>query len=482
MKTSSGTEPSTTRLILGRFAHLLSAQGVEGLGSLLFFVYLAWLDAAFYGEVMYALAAAAIVTKLVQFGTYYPLVKLLAEQPERCARLLNLVTVIKSLLLIPALIGLAGLAFFQHLTTQSVLILFLVSLGGALQGIAETFFADLRVNGRQDQESRIKMLSAITCYGFGFLAAAAGAHPVVVSLFMLVSGATRMGLLMPDYLVRCRTDAAACGEWNSAWPLFRESAVYAGFLILGLLFNKTNVFFLQNATGMEGVALYSAAYSLVEPVSTLASEQFLTGVVFPLLAGLWVTDPERAARVVRANAQWMLAIAFPIMFALHAGSDLLVGLIYPDKLAGAAELQRTLVWAVVLSFENNLFCQVMMVAGAARTLVVICAATLLLNLVLNILMVPAFGLYGGCLVIVLSKLIITIGTFGYCQFRFRFFQWGDFVFPVLLAAAGLAFFLAVTPFLTHYPAAIATLALYLFLLWKYGRRHMGAPPRKSPVD
>jgi len=55
-KPQAATLPSE-RTILGRFAHLVSAQGVDGVASIVFFLYLAWLDKSIFGSVMYAMAA-----------------------------------------------------------------------------------------------------------------------------------------------------------------------------------------------------------------------------------------------------------------------------------------------------------------------------------------------------------------------------------------------------------------------------------------
>ena len=51
-------ENVSTKGILTRFAHLLSAQGIDGIIQLLFFLYLAWIDTEVYGEVMYAMQSA----------------------------------------------------------------------------------------------------------------------------------------------------------------------------------------------------------------------------------------------------------------------------------------------------------------------------------------------------------------------------------------------------------------------------------------
>ena len=136
-------------------------------------------------------------------------------------------------------------------------------------------------------------------------------------------------------------------------------------------------------------------------------------------------------------------------------------------------MQKFLVWTVLLSFENNLFFYVMMVAGGSKVLLLFTVLVTLLNLGLNFTLVGPFGLAGGCLVIILTKLVMALLTFLYCQVRFRFFGFGDAVFPVILATVSLGLFVVIKPIIGLHPAVAVTIVFYLFALWRAGERFLG---------
>lgn len=469
--------------ILNRFAHLVSAQGIEGLANVAFFLYLAWLDSSLYGEIMFALAAGGVVLKVVQFGLYYPLVAALGRTDETgTADILNRVNVIRLALLIPTMSCVLGLGIYKGFSTEMTLILTVVCFGYGLDAFAETFFADLRVRGRQDQEARIKVAGSILGYAYGIGSAAAGLHPLLISLFAMVSALVRLGFATGLYL-RTYSDALfKRPDWSAVWLMFRASVTFALIEILGIAYNKTNIFFLEGATGVKGVAYYSATWNIVDPISTLASEQLLGWVIFPLLASLWWTDKDRVTRLVRGNAKWLMILALPMMFFLHIESQLLIGLIYPAEYADAAWMQKFLVWTILLSFENNLFFYVMMVAGGANALLLFTVIVTLLNLVLNFTLVGPLGLTGGCLVIVLTKLVMALLTFLYCQVRFRFFSFEDAVFPLILAAVSLGLFVLSKPIIGLHPAVAVTIVFYFLVLWRVGERFLGRLPIRGPTD
>jgi len=470
--------------IIARFVHLLTAQGVDGVASAVLFLYvLPRIDSTVYGQVMYAMAAASIVAKIVQFGLYYPLVAQLGGATKEAANDdLNTVNVIKFLLTVAAMVGIAGMALYRALPLQMAIILVLVCLGSALEAIAETYFADFRVRGRQDQEARVRIVSSVASYGYGIAAASIGLAPIIISLFKIISGVVRLGYGLAEYVSYYAASLYKRIEWASVSIMFRAAMVFALIEILGVVYNKTNVFFLESAVGVKGVAYYSAAYSIVDPISTLASEQFLGWVIFPLLASLWPKNRDVVSRLVRRNGQWLFVMALPFMFVLHAESELIIGLIFPPEYHDAVWMQQYLVWTILLSFQSNLFCYVMMVAGAAKVLLAFAMVATILNIVFNVALVQSFGLAGGCLVLILTKLVMTVLTFVYCQLRFRFFGPLDFLFPCVWGAATYALFLAIKPLVGTHLAVVGCLVLYLEVSRTIGPRFIGRFPSKiAPV-
>lgn len=483
LESEKGSSVSSAKGIISRFMHLLSAQGVEGVASWGFFLYLARLDSTLYGEVMYALAAGSVAMTVIQFGLYYALVPALGSaERDKAPEILNRVFVIKLALFMPSMLVVAVLALYRGFSAQMGLILFLVSLGFGLEAVAETFFEEWRVRGLQAGEARARVTSSILSYGYGALTAALGFNPVLISLFKLISAVVRLAFGIVSYKKDYFARLFLRPKWPAVGYMFRAALVFALIEILGIIYNKTNIFFLESATGVKGVALYSAAWMLVDPISILASDQLLGWVVFPLLASLWWKNRDGVGRLVRRTSQWLMALAFPIMFFLYAESGTVITLIYGTDYNDAAWIPQYLVWTILLSFESNLFKYVMMVSGAVNLLLGFAVATTALNFLFNVTLVHQFGLAGACLVIILTKLVMTLLTYFYCRVRFEFLKEKDFLFPVALAAVSLGLFLLIEPFVTLHPAVAITLVFYLLILWRLGMRYLGRLPGKSASE
>jgi O-antigen/teichoic acid export membrane protein len=461
------------RGLAGRFLRLAGAVGVEGALSAGFLLYLAWRDSDMYGALMYGLAAAVIIYKVVQLGLYYPLVTALGEVPrDEAWRLVVPVAVVRLVLSLVALAVLGLFVVWRALPTRTALTTLALALGFAVEALATTAFAELRLRGQQHREARLRVVAAIVAYGYGFLSAALGAPGQVVALFKLV------GALV--LLVGVRQLIAPAGfrgsqpgpgpTWRKLRPLLAAALALGGVDILGTLYNKTNVFFLEAGAGAHGVALYSATWNVVDAVSLLASEQFLAAVVFPSLAALWAANRPQALAVARQQALGLGLVACAVMFVLHQEATLIVGCLYPGTYAPAAALQRILVWTIALSFANNLFASLMIASGAVRTLLTFAALTAAANLLLNASLVRGgadAATAGACWVIVLTKLVMTLLTVGYCQWRFRLLALAQLRPLLILPALGLGIFWASGHILPQHAAVLLSTGIFAALGWRY---------------
>ena len=263
--------------------------------------------------------------------------------------------------------------------------------------------------------------------------------------------------------------------------MFRSATVFALIDILANVYTRTNVLFIEGATGVQGVAYYSATWIIVDSVSWFTVEQLVGWVILPVLAKLWLSRSEQFGLLIRQTGQWLTALAFPLMFLLAVESGSIIGLIYPADYAPAIWMQRLLVWTIPLTFVHYLCAYVMMVMGAARLLLAFSAAAMAVNLILGLTLVPSLGLMGGCLMIILTKLVMALLTLTYCQTRLKLFRMADLLYPAGPACLCLALFVLFEPYTGLHSAVIVSLTLYTLILWLTGVKVIGRLPTRGEL-
>jgi len=463
--------------ILGKFLKLAGAQWMRDSLHTLFLILLARESSNTYGGFMLAFGLGQFILFLGEFGLNQPLVASLSRRYARTGEILAQYTVIKAALFVAGMAGVVGMAWQQGYDAQLVGLVAVISLGVGLEPLSGTFFVACRVRGRQDQEALIRAIAAVLGYGWAFATLLGGAGPLWMGLFKVVENAAN---LAGGVLVTLRGE-----QWNRfdlgrkamlrIWGTTRNGAPFLIMALAAITYNKSNLFFLQRVGGQEAVARYSVTWELVDGVSVLVCSLLLSNVLFPLFSKLWKTGREEFHRLARLSAQWLLALALPIVFVLTVESDRFIGLIYGPDYAEAIWLQKYLAPTVLVAFLHNLAAYLMLSQGRQRLLLVIYLAGLALNLVLCATLIPGQPLVGAALAIVLTKTAVAVATTAYCQKTVGLFTLRT-LSPILLAAVlGMALYLGLGPFVFRELAEAAAIAPMLTLLVQLWRRRVRTP-------
>ncbi len=463
--------------ILGKFLKLAGAQWMRDSLHTLFLILLARQSANTYGGFMLAFGLGQFILFLGEFGLNQPLVTSLSRRYARTGEILAQYSVIKAVLFAAGLAGVVGMAWQQGYDAQLVGLVAVISLGVGLEPLSGTFFVACRVRGRQDQEAMIRAVAAVLGYGWAFATLFAGAGPLWMALFKVVENAANLagGLVVTlrgERLARLDLGRKAMLR---IWGTTRNGAPFLIMALAAITYNKSNLFFLQRAGGQEAVARYSVTWELVDGVSVLVCSLLLSNVLYPLFSRLWKTGREEFHRLARLSAQWLLALALPIVFVLTVESDRLIGLIYGPDYAEAVWLQKYLAPTVLVAFLHNLAAYLMLSQGRQRLLLFIYLAGLALNLTLCAALIPSTPLAGAALAILVTKAAVAVATTGYCQKTVGLFTWRT-LSPILLAAGlGMVLYLGLGPFVFRELSDAAAIAPMLTLLARLWRRRIQGP-------
>ncbi|MBM4272919.1 MAG: polysaccharide biosynthesis protein [Deltaproteobacteria bacterium] len=404
--------------ILRPLAYLLSARWArEGLQAV-FFIYLARKSAPTYGEFMLSLGLGSILLMGVEFGLNYHLVGEIIRKGEKAGETLSQALALKVCLLTVALAGTWRFVSWQNYEAQLAWIMLLMGAGVGLEGLASTFFVALQVAGRQDLEGKIRTVAAALGFGYGLITLALGVPPILIVLFKWVEALTN---LVGGALTVRRLQGFSWRRPNleSMRRLLWTASIFAIIELVAAIYNKANIFFLQNHGGVNAVAQYSAPWQIVEGLTALVSNLLLHQVMFPIFVRLWGTDQEEISRLARATARWLTLAAFPLMFFLFVESDRIIPLIFGPRFQDAVWLLKYLAPAIIIAFLHNLAGFLMMSMDRQRLLLLFYLGGLLANLGLCSWVIPLAPLPGAAAAIVLTKGVVALMTVLYVQRRLQ---------------------------------------------------------------
>jgi O-antigen/teichoic acid export membrane protein len=470
-------EPPPPKLkIFSKIAYLLGARWFHEALQLVFFIYLARVSTATYGEFMMALGLGSILFMVADFGLNLPFVSLVAGSREKMPELFCQALMLKLLFFVLALLGAQIFISWQDYSPGLGRLLLLIGAGVALEALASTFFVVLQVEGRQDQEAKVRAAGAALGFGFGLLTLVLGAAPLVTAFFKLIDSVIK--LAGGAWLLLWRR------HWGWLWPTWRQlqalaqlGLIFALMEITASIYNKANLFFLQKHGGAEAVAQYSAAWQVVEGFSGIVANLVLQNVLYPVFSQLWREDRPAVTRLAHTTARWLLALALPSMFLLFVESDRIIPLIYGPQYTQAIWLQQYLVATIIIGFWHNLAGFLLLSMRKERRLLSFYVVGLIFNLTWCLTILPLDPLPGAAFAIILSKGLVAILTISYCHYFISFITLQDLKHTgaALFLSAGLYF--GSQPFLPREAGEFLTLIPCAVLGW-YWMRHQ-APIKLS---
>jgi O-antigen/teichoic acid export membrane protein len=356
-----------------------------------------------YGDYVFVFSFAILVGLLSDFGITKVAAREMARDAAAAPAVLGTA--------IAARVGLAGAAWLLAqlillaLNTRpqvrtAVAIASVLFITDALRSVVVVFQVKLAMQydalvGLFDQAVNTAIVLWMISRGVGLLALVAA--PALSGLAALV---------LAIVIARGRFQLRLQLDWRRVPALLGESLPVGLALLMAAAYLKLDSVLLALLRSPREVGLYGAAYRPVEYL--LVASTVIMTTLFPLLARWYRTDHRRFRLVYQRGAEILLALGIPIaVVAALMASPILTALYAPAFVAAALPFQL-LTLALVLMMLNGWQAFALLAGGRQRVALAYDAAALALNIVLNLILIVAFGYIGAALAALSTAVFITI--------------------------------------------------------------------------
>lgn len=356
------------------------------------------LGPAQYGELSYLLALTGLLAPLAQFGVSGIVARGLLERPGdahavlRAAMLLRLVGC--------ALAFVAGaiywLAFEQHGSDRWLLLVLLAAqFATAFQVVEFWFQVQLKAarlvpwrTGAMLMAALLKMILAVATGDARWVAAAFALE------FVLTGGASLLAM------------RRASGGWATPGPspewvrwFARRSPWLLASGLAEVIYLRIDIVLLERLRGVAEAGTYAVAARLSEvwymvPVA-------LMGAAFP---AIWQrrSDREDYHRSLQASLDLLCGMALVLAVLVQLFAAPLVHLLFGERFAASVPVLQIHIWAGVFVFMRALLSRWLLAEDLLRFSLVTHVAGALVNVVLNLLLIPRYGAIGAAVATVIS--------------------------------------------------------------------------------
>jgi O-antigen/teichoic acid export membrane protein len=414
-----------------------------------------------YGRYTLALTYMQLFAVLADVGLFTIVVREISRDPERTERLVGNTLTLR-LVLAAAAIVLAALISLLLPYEPDVRVAILLAGLPLLFGMLNSTFVTVL-------QARLRMGRAVVGDVIG-RAVSLAAVGLVVALdlgFLAVMGTAAAGALATALVTMLLTRRVAPVRPRAEPRVWRRLLVMSLPLGVALAVNelyfRADTLIISLYEPYEQVGLYTLAYRMLE-LTLVFGTVFLT-TTFPLLAQAVAHDEPRARRTIQLSTDLFVALGAPLVVGGLVLAPDLVELAAGRDFEDASTPLRVLLAAGALAWINGVFGYALIAKERQLSALWLNGTALAVNVGLNLLLVPKYGIVVAAAVTVASEVLILAGSYVLMRRYFHFFPAPRTLVPALLAAAAmgaLLWALRDAPVLLLVPIGAA---VYAGLMW-----------------
>ena len=422
---------------------LFSAHLIGRLGSLVITI---WLMPRYFtkselGGYFVAIALTNLIASFTEMGLQNPLIREMTLHLQQTRHYLGNALIVRILLSIVAygIMIVSGIFLYPPIIVKMIIFLGLAEIANALAQLYRCVF-------RAHEEMKYEALTVIAERG-AFLFIGGGAilrGYGLVPVCQVMLAASCINLVLSVGFTRFRfTQLRFEPSQEIVKVLMQQALPFAVGNLFNLLYFRVDAILLSKLSS-EGVAAntwYGLAYTIVNAFTILPGA-FMMGAMFPVLSRAWEREKGRFPGAYTFGMRWMVLSGFPLAVGLSVLSPEITAVLFstytPDEINKVSTVLQWLSWAGGLIFVTTAVQSVLRATDKRSAFSVLMGATALLNICLNLYLIPRFSHTGAAIAMVISEAFLLIFGIGYISRHIIKLRETRLVFRTLLKAIVLS--------------------------------------------
>lgn len=395
--------PSNRRVMFDIIAQVAGRIGNLALGVVATFVLVRQLGETRFGQWSTIFAVVQLGTSVVELGLYPIAVSRAAADRRNEGSWIGSLVALRALLAIPgALISFAIILALAH--SGSMVLAGAMASALLLAGIPAVMTIVFQLRTRNDVPILTTTINSVLWTAAVVAIAASGGGLVAFAAAMLACQAVTT-VLLAVLAVRA-LDVPLHVDWARAKELARVGLPLGLGGILTLAFVRIDQILLFELAGPADAGVYGGVYRLLDQAQFIPTALMTT--LFPMIAAARRADPARMHLLIARALDFLAVLSLPALaISLSAPGAILEFLFGPGFGRGAAALP-ILMGAFVLVCFCYLAENLIVVFELQSRYLKNAAAALVFNLVLNVLLIPKYGLVAAAWVTLATQALVLV--------------------------------------------------------------------------
>ncbi len=400
---------NTAQKIVKNTTLLMVAQMLSFLLAFFYTIYYAnYLGAAGFGMLSAALALAGILTIFTDLGLSSLTVREVARDKDLASKYMGNTTIIKLIfsgLTLLATFIIVQLFVHDHTTAM---VMYIITVALILNVISGTFSSVFQAYEKMEYQSVATVLTSILMFAGVYIAIFYKADIMTFAMVYLV---INFIILIFNVVICLWKFAVPKFEVDFAFwkALIMEAYPLAIASIFAIIAFKIDTIMLAFISGDVATGLYSAAYKLLEALMFIPS--VYATAILPVFSKFHVSSHDSLQFSYVKSFKYLSMLGLPIAVGTTLLADQIISLIYRNGFADATIVLQILIWAIPIIFVSYVLGASITSINRQHETVRISFLCMLLNVGLNIVLIPTYGYIGAAVVTVITELSLFLFYF-----------------------------------------------------------------------
>jgi len=254
-------------------------------------------------------------------------------------------------------------------------------------------------------------------------------------------------------------------DWLIWKRFFRESYPVGISAIITFAYFKFDTILLSILKSNADVGIYNAAYKVLENISFFPA--MFVGLVMPIMSRYIFHERKKFEKIADNTFKVFLILAVPLVIGTVFLSKNIIYLIGGAGFQESVFVLQALSFAMAFIFFGNFFTNVIIAGNQQRKLIAILFFCAVLNITLNLILIPKYSYKGAALTSSLTEFLVAAISALACWRLLKYIPSFEKVISILAAGLAMAGFLYAFQGLSFIFRAPASVAIYFFLLWAF---------------
>jgi O-antigen/teichoic acid export membrane protein len=395
--------------ITKNFSLLLLAQGIYKILTFIVTIFIARsLGVIGLGKFSYGLSFIWPFIFFSDFGLSELFIRDVSREPEKFIKYSDAIITLKLFIGIFTLLMIGLLAFFLSFDIEKSSIIILLGIGVVLDSFVYFFRTVFRVNQHMEHEASLIIIEAllklavvITVIKLYY------AHISVVIIAFAFFIVSLLNFLINVFVFKFyRREVSFSLDRMFSSYLLRTAFPFALVYILSLINFRTDIVMLSILKGDRVAGIFSANHKIVEQMILIPVT--LSSVCLPVFSAL-SDAPHRITSLSKKISGFLFGLSSSIIIVFWFFGRQIINLIYGIKFISASSYLFILSLTLIPFFFKPVIEKILYIQGRQMSVCLLYFTCCVGNIVLNLILIPFWGINGASVATFLCEVIVVIG-------------------------------------------------------------------------